>query len=148
MLEVNDTLNVLLSVVGESRSIDEDQPDVIRLVTTGTLSRESEDSYTLSYTETDPDENRSQDITLSLNKKRIVMTRSGPYETTLVFEKDKRFDGIYQTPWGGISMGVFPVRVRFDIGETEGRADLEYQVDMQGSFSSMHRLTIRFAPNG
>lgn len=148
MLEVNHSLSVLLSVVGESRSIEDDTPDVIRLVTTGTLRRDAEDSYVLTYTETDPDENRSQDITLTLSGNRVTMSRSGPYQTTLVFEKDKRFDGMYQTPWGNLAMGVFPVRVKFDIGESEGMAELEYQVDMQGSVSSMHHLRLRFAPNG
>jgi len=147
MLDINETISILLSVVGENRGADDESPDVIRLVTTGRLSRPAADEYVLAYTETDPDDGRSQDITMTMSPHRITMTRNGPYETTMVFEKDKRFDGWYETPWGSMSMGIFPVKVQFAISESEGMAELEYQVDLQGAFSGMHHLKLRFAPN-
>ncbi len=146
MMENRDEINVLLSVIGENRSPGEEEPDVIRLVTTGQL-KKTPQGHRLTYTETDPESGEGQDIVIDVAGKRVTMTRGGSYGTTMVFEKDRRFDGQYTTPWGNMSMGIYTTRTDFSLNRDEGHLDLDYQVDLQGRFAAMHHLKLHFAPN-
>ena len=137
---------VLLSVMGWTRE-DEDRPDIVRLLTTGTLTGDKE-NWRIDYTETQPD-NESHDVTLTLEGGVVTMQRTGPMGTSMVFEQGKRFEGSYRTPYGDLDMGVYPTHVKYQVDEAaEGRVDLTYQLDLQGQFAAVHEMRIRFCPAG
>ena len=139
--------NVILSVVGKTTAAPGEEEDVVRLVTTGTLREEEDGSFTLSYEETEPDSQTGQQIKLSLRPGRVAMERAGAYAASMVFEKDKRFEGRYETPFGALDMGVFATRVSFTQEDGQGEVHLQYQLDLQGRYAAMHEMTVRFAPN-
>ena len=145
-MKSGDSLDVLLSVTGENRSPGGDEPETIRVVTLGTLLRLDE-GWELKYIESDPDGNGSQKVVITLTDGRVVMERAGDFSTTMVFEKGRRFDGAYRTPWGDLAMGIYTVQVNTSFGEEQASLRLVYQVDIQGRFTAMHDLTLRFAPN-
>lgn len=137
---------VLLSVMGWTRE-DEDRPDIVRLLTTGTLTGDKE-NWRIDYTETQPD-NESHDVTLTLGGGVVTMQRTGPMGTSMVFEQGKRFEGSYRTPYGDLDMGVYPTHVKYQVDEAaEGQVDLTYQLDLQGQFAAVHEMRIRFCPAG
>ena len=137
---------VLLSVMGWTH--DDDEPaDSVRLLTTGTLSGE-QDRWRIDYTETQPD-NESSDVILTMGKGVVTMQRTGPYGTSMVFQQGHRYEGAYRTPFGDLSMGVFPTHVKYNVENgLAGQVDLTYQLDLQGQFAAMHELRIRFCPAG
>ena len=145
-MKSGDSLDVLLSVTGENRSPGGDEPETIRVVTLGTLLRLDE-GWKLDYTESDPDGNGSQQVVITLTDGRAVMERTGDFSTTMVFEKGRRFDGAYRTPWGNLAMGIYTVQVNSSFGADQASLRLVYQVDIQGRFTAMHDLTLRLAPN-
>ena len=145
-MKSGESLNVLLSVTGENRTADSDESETVRVVTVGKYTRLPE-GWKLQYTESDPDGTASQEIVLTLTGEQAVMERAGAYSTTMVFEKGRRFDGTYHTPWGGLAMGVYTTQVLFTCEKEQGVLKLVYQVDIQGQFAAMHDLTIRFASN-
>ena len=145
-MKSGDSLGVLLSVTGENRSPNGDEPETIRVVTLGTLLR-LDDGWELKYTESDPDGNGSQKVVITLKGEQAQMERSGAYSTTMVFDKGRRFDGTYHTPWGGLAMGIYTTQVVFTLEKDQGQLKLVYQVDIQGRFTAMHDLTLRLAPN-
>ncbi len=138
--------DVLLSVTGENRSADSEESETVRVVTVGTLQRLN-DGWGLRYTESDPDGSASQEVDITVLGQRIQMERRGDYSTTMVFEKGKRFDGAYRTPWGDLAMGIYTTRTQFSARGAQGLMRLVYQVDIQGQFTAMHDLTLRFASN-
>ncbi len=141
-----DKAGVLLSVIGENRTPDSDETETVRIVTVGTLSRLG-DGWRLTYTESDPDGSSSQQVDITVRGGRIQMERTGDCSTTMVFEKGKRFDGSYRTPWGDLSMGIYTTQVSFSPERDKGLLKLVYQVDIQGRFTAMHDLTLSFASN-
>ncbi len=145
-LDVGETLNVLLSVTGENRTADSAESETVRVVTVGQLSRLA-DGWKLSYTESDPDGSASQQVEIVFEGERAQMERAGAYSTTMVFEKGKRFNGAYHTPWGSLAMGIYTTHVALSFEKQQGVLRLVYQVDLQGRFAAMHDLTIRFASN-
>lgn len=138
---------VLLSVTGWSQAENE-QPDTVRLLTTGTFTGEKE-AWRIRYTETQPD-NQSHEVTLTMGKGVVTMQRAGDFATSMVFEKGRRFEGSYVTPYGALDMGVYATQVKYQVDEEEpnGEVSLQYQLDLQGQFAAMHELRIRFCPAG
>ncbi len=137
---------VLVSVTGWTKD-DEDQPESVRLLTTGTFSGARED-WRIDYTETQPD-NDSHAVTLTMGKGVVTMQRQGSFATSMVFEQGRRFEGSYQTPYGALAMGVYPTHVKYRVDdEATGEVNLTYQLDLQGQFAAMHELRIRFCPSG
>ncbi|NLE70004.1 MAG: DUF1934 domain-containing protein, partial [Clostridiales bacterium] len=56
-----------------------------------------------------------------------------------------RFEGNYQTPYGTLSMGIYPTQVGYTVSpEGDGEVNLRYQLDIQGRYTSVHRLDIAF----
>ena len=133
---------VILSVSGTVQGEDDDG---VRLMTTGLLSG-GDPHWKLRYSETMPDGEMSHRVTVSMDDGVVTMQRDGAFATSMVFEKGRRFEGNYSTPFGNIEMGVFPVRVNYHVAGGVGEVDLKYQLDLKGQFSAMHELSIRFAP--
>lgn len=139
---------VLLSVTGRNHAMDSNEElDTIKLMTTGVVVR-TEEGWRLDYEETDPENGDKQYVSLDMKGSRVSMQRKGPYGTTMVFEKDRRFEGFYRTPFGDLRMGVYAIRVYWKVEKGQGAVELQYQMDMQGGFSAVHDLSLRFAPNG
>ena len=137
---------VLVSVMGWTHD-DDDPMDSVRLLTTGTLNQ-GKNGWRIDYTETQPD-NESSDVTLTLEQGVVTMQRSGHFATSMVFERGRRFEGNYHTPYGDLAMGVFPTHVKYQVQDgPQGQVDLTYQLDLQGQFAAVHELRIRFCPAG
>lgn len=138
---------VLLSVTGKAQGQGEEAEEAVRLLTTGTLSGQA-DQWRIDYTETQPD-SQSHDITLTMGDGIVTMERHGPFSTSMVFEKGRRFEGSYDTPYGALDMGVFSTQVHYRVDpQAIGEVNLQYQLDLQGQFAAMHELNIRFCPAG
>ena len=139
---------VLLSVSGWAQNEDDhERPDAVRLLTTGTLTGER-DAWRIDYTETQPD-NQAHDVTLTMGGGVVTMQRAGAFSTSMVFEKGRRFEGSYETPYGALDMGVYATQVKYRVDDAaNGEVNLQYQLDLQGQFAAMHELHIRFCPAG
>ena len=120
---------------------------MVRLFTTGYLSGEA-DAWRLKYTETDPDTSERTHITLSLAGDSVSMSRDGQGKTLMEFTPGKRFEGLYQTPYGDMMIGVFPSQVSYRIEDGDGEIHLAYRLDIQGQYTGDRELHIRFADRG
>ena len=134
--------HVVLSITGAAQAAGQ-LPDEIHLVTTGLLTPLKE-GFQLDYQESQPDGSEVQDIRLLMERRRVTMTRTGDYGATMVFEKGRRFESLYHTPYGDMEMAVFPTRVSVSLGEEQGNVHLQYQLDFQGQFASVNDLTVQY----
>lgn len=136
---------VMLTVDGTIQGED-GEDDAIRMVTMGELTAVT-GGYVLQYQESQPEENgqvTTQDIVLQLHPERVTMTRVGDFGTSMVFMKDRRFEGVYHTPYGDMDMAVYATRVHCKLGDDEGSVHLKYQLEMQGLFTAMHELKLSY----
>lgn len=140
---------VLLSVTGIVQDAGmEDSSDEMRLVTTGELSGDQEqDSWSLKYSETQPDTAETDHVTLTMKNGVVTMNREGEINTSMIFAQGSRYEGSYNTPYGALEMGVFPTQVRYHVSDNRGEVVLKYQLDIQGQYASMREMRIRFAPS-
>lgn len=140
--------SVVVTIHSASKNDIGEMEEPIRLMTTGELMR-TPDGYLLRYQESQTDEGDgtvlTQEILLLMQSGRVSMTRLGPFGTSMVFVKDRRFEGVYHTPYGDMDMAIFATQVSMELAEDKGSVFLEYQLDMQGGFVSMHQLQLEYA---
>lgn len=139
--------SVLVTLYGAAKNEQGEVETPIRLMTRGELSAAPE-GYILNYEESQTDEGDgsvlTQQIMLLLQPGRVSMNRLGPFGTSMVFVKDRRFEGVYHTPYGDMDMALFATQVSVDAHEDHGSVYLEYQLDLQGGFASMHTLKLEY----
>ncbi len=135
--------NVIMTVTGCTKR-DGFPEDVVKLFTTGFLSGD-ENGWRLRYTETDPDTSERSHVTLRMENRSISMSRDGTGSTLMHFSPGQRFEGMYQTPYGDLNIGIFPNEVSYRVGSGDGEIDLSYRLDIQGEYSGDRELHIRFA---
>ena len=120
----------------------------VRVMTTGELKPTPSGGYMLRYQESQEDdatgETLTQDVLLLMQSGRVTMTRLGDFGTTMVFVKDRRFEGSYRTPYGELAMALYATQVSTSLFPDHGSVHLEYQLDVQGSFAAMHTLQLEY----
>ncbi len=137
---------VLLTVTGVTSDFGETD-DAMRLVTTGTLTRDK-DQWKLRYEENQIDSNEKRRITMTMDDGVVTMARDGAWGTNMVFQQGRRFETSYNTPFGAFGMGIFPTQVNYSVDDTgRGEVSLKYQLDIQGQFTSVNDLKISFSEN-
>ena len=94
---------------------EKEQP--IKLMCRGKM-RPTSDGCMLRYQEVQQDdtgETLAQDVILNVQntpEPRVTMTRLGDYGTTMVFVKDRRFEGAYHTPYGDLGLALYAMQVQ------------------------------------
>ena len=137
---------VLLTVTGVTSDFGETD-DAMRLVTTGTLTKEK-DQWKLRYEENQIDSNEKRRITMTMDDGVVTMARDGAWGTNMVFQQGRRFETSYNTPFGAFGMGIFPTQVNYSVDDNgQGEVSLKYQLDIQGQFTSVNDLKISFSEN-
>ena len=138
---------VTLSSYAKGEHGEKEQP--IKLMCHGKL-KPTADGCMLKYQEVQQDDTgatQAQDVILNIQQKdgpRVTMTRMGDYGTTMVFVKDRRFEGAYHTPYGDLALALYAMQVQCKVEEDHGHIHLEYQLDMQGSYSAVQCIDVSF----
>lgn len=144
------TYPVLLRMKSASDNGD-GEPTVIASTVPGELRIDGE-KYILSYDEILEDEGDSsvlsQHIELIMTADCVEMHRTGDINTVMVFKRNRRFEGTYQTPFGAMTMGILASKVVTDLRPDGGSFDLQYQLDTQGMFASLLTMSASWTVQG
>lgn len=139
--------HVLVTLMGAAKNDVGEAEEPIRLMTTGEL-KATPSGYMLRYQESQTDDSdgsvMTQDIILLMQPGRVSMNRLGDFGTSMVFVKDRRFEGVYRTPYGDMDMALYATRVDVELSEDRGSVYLEYQLDFAGGFASMHTMRLEY----
>ena len=140
---------VIVTLQSYARGEHGEKEQPVRLLCHGKL-RPTTDGCMLRYQEVQQDdtgETLAQDVILNVQntpEPRVTMTRLGDYGTTMVFVKDRRFEGAYHTPYGDLGLALYAMQVQCKVAEAHGHVHLEYQLDMQGSYSAVQCIDVSF----
>jgi uncharacterized beta-barrel protein YwiB (DUF1934 family) len=111
-------------------------------ITTRGIIAEENGKIFLMYTENIFDgENAYTDIVVD-SISRVVLTRNGKYPTQMVIEQGQRHIAHYETPFGGLVMGLFGENVKGELSPSGGEIDLRYRVDINSAFNGCNELKI------
>ncbi|MEA4927216.1 MAG: DUF1934 domain-containing protein [Candidatus Limiplasma sp.] len=115
----------------------------MRLITTGELFQKPEETV-IRYEESLDENEPPQKIELTIRDGSVTMSRNGAYDTKLVFEKGKRYESQYRTPYGVMDMALFCTRASFAQDREGGELTLQYQLDLAGQFAAVHDMHLHF----
>ncbi len=144
---------VIVTLSSYSRGEHGEKEQPIRLMCRGKMKPTSEGCM-LRYEEVQQDDTGAtlrQDVILNIQtgaQPRVTMNRLGEYGTTMVFVKDRRFEGAYHTPYGDLAMALFAMQVQCKVAEDHGSVHLEYQLDMSGNYSAVQCIDVSFCAEG
>ena len=136
--------DITLKIVGKHiyENVEEDQ---LELVTEGKLYNKDGRIY-LTYDESEFTGLEGCRTRLTLEDGIVRMTRSGSavgIDTEICFEKGKRCNGFYDTPYGTIAMEVLTNDLKSNVTpEGNGVIDIDYSISLKGLIEGRSRLNI------
>ena len=153
--------DILLRIVGNQGIGSDDDGDKIEFVTEGRFSQE-DDRIRLSYEETELSGMEGCTTHMEISGQKVRMSRSGapvPVDTIMEFEKGKRYNGLYETPYGAVDMeiltnDVWNGLVVKPVGGEEDAADvtlvgtlcIDYHISLKGLGEVHNRLDVEILP--
>ena len=133
--------DVVISIKGIQKYEDTD-PDVIELVTAGRLTRVGE-SYTLSYQESELTGLEGTTTTFHITPERITLHREGTLNSEMIFQEGQKHFSLYETPYGGLMLGVNTHRAKADFGEDGGNLSIRYALEVDSQPIGENAFEIR-----
>ena len=121
--------NVIISIKG-TQSYEQQEDDVIELVTEGRLEREDEGHFTLSYQESEVTGLEGTLTTFQIEPERITLMRLGGVNSEMVFELGRRHLSMYDTPYGALAMGVNTRELSAALDEQGGQIRIVYDIEL------------------
>ena len=120
---------VLLSIRGVQSYADQ-EPDVIELVTEGTLEK-LQNGWEILYEETKLTGMEGVTTSFLIEPDRIVLTRTGSLNSQMVFQEGMFHDSLYQMEFGAMMITVCASKVEYDLTEAGGTIDLTYGIEIE-----------------
>jgi len=141
--------DIMLKITGKTvtqKDNKENHEDTMEFTTEGKFFRRGTTTY-LSYLESELSGMEGCMTSLIISKGKVKMKRSGKdlgVATVIEFEKGKRFEGLYDTPFGSVGMEVLTNSISsFDPGEDgKGKLSIDYDVSLRGLSESRNKLDI------
>lgn len=135
--------DVVLSIRGR-QSYDGQEPDVIDLVTVGTMELRS-GGWDISYEETELTGMAGVTTTFRVEPGKVILRRTGKLRSEMVFQEGVRHESLYQLDFGALLMTVTAKQVFFDIMPDGGVIDLVYSIEIENSAAGLvdYHLDIR-----
>ncbi len=134
---------VVLSLRGR-QSYDGQEPDVIELVTEGTMEFR-DGGWDISYEESELTGLAGVTTTFRVEPDKVILSRTGNLRSQMVFQQGVPHDSLYQMPFGALMITVCAKSVFFDIVPDGGVVDLVYSIDIENNAAGMvdYHLEIR-----
>ena len=123
------TKQVVLSLRGEQTYMGQ-EPDVIELVTDGTLKQVST-GWELSYEETALTGLEGVQTTFLLEKGCVTQTRTGKLHSQMIFREGVSHDSLYQMEFGALMIRVCASHIGWDLSFDGGTVDLKYAIEIE-----------------
>jgi len=133
--------DVIISIKG-TQNDSEGGDNIIELETDGVFAYENGEGM-LSYMESELTGLNGTKTSFTIGPMGIVMTREGSLNSRMVFEKGRKHNFLYETPFGSATMGVDTTNISMSFDEHGGNMEIDYVVDFQHSVVGHNMFKIR-----
>ena len=132
---------VIISIAGEEKFPEMGEENVTELVTEGKYYKKGDKHY-LSYKETEVTGFEETTTMLKIENDRVALTRYGQVNTHMVFAPGEKHTGYYDTPFGSFTVGVISDAVKVEFGQTSGKIDIRYCLEIDNNTKAEHTLSL------
>ncbi len=137
--------DIMLKIVGRQITADRQSEEEMEFVTEGRMYRRNGAWYIV-YDETEVSGQPGCKTSLKFKDGTVKMKRytgKGKKGTVIEFEKGKRFEGIYDTPFGDIEMEVLTNSLENNFSEEgKGVVSIDYDISLKGLSEGRSLLNI------
>lgn len=84
--------------------------------------------------------------TVKMDGDTVSMIRNGTYPSELLFARNQRHVGLYETDYGALTISTHTDRLDNSIGEDGGELSIEYTIEVDNSLVGRHRFRMTVAP--
>ena len=133
--------DVIISIKG-TQNDPNGADNIIELETDGTFAFENGEGM-LSYMESELTGLDGTKTSFAVGPLGVVMTREGNLNSQMVFEKGKKHNFLYETPFGSATMGVNTTNISVAFDEHGGNMEIDYVVDFQHSVVGHNMFRIK-----
>ena len=140
------TKEVLISVKG--LQLDIDGEEAVEVISVGDYYLKNGKHYLL-YEELAMDSESSDQLTkntIKISDSQVDMVKKGSSNTHMIFEKNKRNETYYSTPFGELLIGIYTTRLEICEEEETISVKLEYALDVNGNHVTDCDITIKVTP--
>ena len=123
--------DVVLSIRGRQSYMDQ-EPDVIELVTEGTLEYNC-DGWDLLYEESELTGLEGVTTLFRVEPGRVILYRTGRLNSQMIFQEGVPHDSLYQMEFGALMITVCASRILVNLCEDGGMIDLIYSIEIENS---------------
>ena len=121
--------DVIISIKGTQNDADGEDTE-IELVTDGQFAFENGEGV-LTYMESELTGLEGTKTSFTISPMGVVLQREGSLNSSMTFEKGRKHEFLYETPFGSTTMGVDTKKLNVDFNEHGGDMEIEYVVDFQ-----------------
>ena len=120
---------VTLSVRGRQSYADQ-EPDVIELVTEGTMAFR-DGGWDICYEESDLTGLAGVTTTFRIERGQVTLRRTGKLRSEMVFREGVPHESLYQMEFGALLITVCAKQIEVDLCDQGGNVDLVYSVEIE-----------------
>jgi len=117
------------------------QESVTELVTKGKY-YEQGGAQIIEYEESELSGLEGSTTVISVQDDVVTLSRNGSARAHMVMKRGQKCVNLYETPFGALEMGVYPLRIDTRLGRDAGAINLAYQLDISGRFASNNTLDV------
>lgn len=137
--------DIMLKIVGKQMNAEAEE-DMMEFMTEGKLYKKNGAIY-LMYQESELSGMEGCTTSLKIKDGTVRMRRFGenvPIDTVIEFQKGKRFEGFYDTPFGSVELEVLTNEVIDNLIYEDGKGTLniDYHISLRGLTEGRSRLDI------
>lgn len=135
---------VILSIRG-CQYYSEQEPEVIELVTEGTLEYR-EEGWDIRYEESDLTGLAGVTTLFRLEPGQVILQRSGKLRSEMVFREGVSYESLYQMEFGALMLTVCAKQIEANISQQGGTIDLLYSVQIEHTEAGMVEYHLEVRP--
>ena len=124
---------VKLSIVGK-QYYDGQDPDVIELVTEGTLEHEK-NVWEITYEESDLTGLAGVTTAFRIGPRGVALKRTGRLQSQMIFREGVRHESLYQMEFGALMIAAQAQKIHSDLTEEGGTVDITYTIEIENAAS-------------
>ncbi len=137
--------DIMLKIIGKQITSEQEE-EILEFITEGKFYEKGDALYLL-YKESEVSGMEGCTTTLKIKGDTVKMRRYGeavPLDTIIEFEKGKRFEGYYDTPFGAVEMEVLTNEVENRLQDEVGKGTLkiDYHISLKGLTEGRSKLDI------
>ncbi len=133
--------NAMISLKTLQNVDGEEEVNEIELQTKGKFAEKNGKFYII-YEESELTGFENTTTTIKVSEDYVSMTRTGKYNSKMVFRRGEKCLCNYATPYGVIPVGVNPTLLESRMDNTGGRVDIEYILDVDNHDYLKNRLNL------